>query len=361
MAEYKASDADKALEIINLQSLEQLAQAVIPRGAFGYISGGAGDEWTMRRNQEAFNDTAVAPRVLADLEHPSLSTSVLDQAVTTPIIMAPTAAHGLCHVEGEAATARAVAQVGTIMAVSTYGNVPLEQVAEAGGGSAQWFQLYMSKEDDFNKYILEKAKKSGARAVILTADATVGGNREADAVNNFTFPLPMPNLSGFAQGKGKGIGEIYAAALQKIKPADVEKIAAMAGLPVIVKGIQCPEDALLAIGAGAAAVYVSNHGGRQLDGGPASFSVLEDIAKAVAGRVPVIFDSGIRRGQHVFKALASGADIVGIGRPALYGLALGGAKGVVSVFQHLNRELRMVMQLAGAKTVDEIKRTKLLR
>lgn len=218
----------------------------------------------------------------------------------------------------------------------------------------------MSKDDDFNFYLLDKAKACGVKAIILTADATVGGNREADVVNDFKFPLPMANLERFGQGRGQGIGEIYGNALQKMGPKAVEKVAAHSGLPVIVKGIQSPEDALLAMGAGAAAVYVSNHGGRQLDGGPASFSVLPAIARAVAGRVPIIFDSGIRRGQHVFKAIASGADVVAINRPVLYALALGGSKGVVSVFRHLHKELAMVMQLAGTRNVAEIKKALLL-
>lgn len=358
--EYKASHAEKELDIINLASLEAEAEKIIPKGAFGYISGGAGDEWTLRRNIECFNTRQIQPRVLADLEKPDLSTSILGIDLPSPVIMAPSAAHGLSHVEGEKATARALAEVGSIMSISTYANTSIEETAKAGKGAPQWFQIYMSKDDEFNNYLIDKAKNSGVSAIILTADATVGGNREADAVNGFTFPLPMANLAQFGEGKGQGIGEIYAKALQKIKPADVEKLAARSKLPVIVKGIQTPEDALLALGCGASAVYVSNHGGRQLDGGPGSFEVLESIAEAVAGRVPVIFDSGIRRGQHVFKALACGADVVGVNRPVLYALALGGAKGVASVFKHLNKELAMVMQLAGTRNIAEVKRAKLL-
>lgn len=357
---YQAGNADKELEIVNLNALEAEAAKVIPPGAFGYIRGGAGDEWTMRRNQEAFNRKQIIPRVLADLEKPDTKTSLLGMEIAAPIVMSPAAAHGLAHVEGEVATARGVRDVGTIMGVSTYANTGIEETAAACGGSHWWFQLYMSKDDEFNRFLLEKAVKAGAKAVILTADATVGGNREDDVRNHFTFPLPMANLAQFGAGKGQGIGEIYAKALQDIKPSDVAKIAAISKLPVIVKGVQSPKDAETAIKAGAAGIYVSNHGGRQLDGGPGSFDVLPYIAEAVAGRVPIIFDSGIRRGQHVFKALASGADAVGIGRPVLYGLALGGEKGVASVFNHLIGELKMVMQLAGARDVAAIKKTKLL-
>lgn len=357
---YQAGTENRALDIINLDRLEAEAAKIIPAGAFGYIQGGAGDEWTMRRNREAFDHRQIAPRVLADLEKPDLKVSFMGIDLNSPIIMAPSAAHGLAHAEGEKASARGVAEAGSLMCISSYANTSIEETAEAGGSAPRWFQLYMSKDDEFNRFLLDKAKAAGCRAIILTADATVGGNREADAINHFTFPLPMANLARFGAGKGQGIGEIYAKALQRIKPSDVEKLASLSGLPVIVKGIQSPLDAEAAIKAGAAAVYVSNHGGRQLDGGPGSFEVLPAIAAAVAGRVPVIFDGGIRRGQHIFKALAAGAAVVGINRPVLYGLALGGAKGVLSVFRHLERELSTVMQLAGTRNIREVKRNELL-
>lgn len=188
---YTASSANQELNIVNLQSLEAEAKKVIPQGAFGYISGGAGDEWTMRRNQEAFNDKVIMPRVLADLEQPDMRTSLLGIDLPSPIIMAPSAAHGLSHVEGEVATARALAEVGSIMSVSTYANTTIEETARAGNGAPQWFQIYMSKDDEFTFFLLDKAKAAGMKAIILTADATVGGNREDDVRNKFTFPLPM--------------------------------------------------------------------------------------------------------------------------------------------------------------------------
>ena len=207
------------------------------------------------------------------------------------------------------------------MAQSTYSSTSIADTAAAGNGAPQLFQLYMSKDWDFNKSLLDEAKKAGVKGIILTVDATVDGYREEDIINNFQFPIPMPNLEKYSEGdgKGKGIGEIYASAAQKINEDDVRRIAEYTDLPVIVKGIQSPEDALRAIGAGAAAIYVSNHGGRQLNGGPASFDVLPAIAKAVNKQVPIIFDSGIRRGSHVFKALAAGADLVAFGRPVIYG------------------------------------------
>ena len=196
----------------------------------------------------------------------------------------------------------------------------------------------------------------------MTVDSTLGGYREEDVINKFQFPLPMPNLAAFSNGdgEGKGISEIYAAAKQGIVPSDIQKIKDMCGLPVFVKGIQSPDDAELAIEFGADGIWVSNHGGRQLDGGPASFDVLPAIAEAVDKRVPVVFDSGVRRGEHVFKALASGADLVAVGRPIIYGLNLGGAQGVTDVIEHLNKELSITMQLAGTKTIHDVKNVDLL-
>lgn len=225
----------------------------------------------------------------------------------------------------------------------------------------------MSKNNAFNEFTLKRAKESGAKAIILTVDSPVGGYREDDIRNNFQFPLSFANLELFAKqnddgsktGKGAGISEIYAQAKQAFTPADIAYVKKLSGLPVIVKGIQSPEDADRVIKAGADAIWVSNHGGRQLDSGPASFDVLPSIAKVVNKRVPIVFDSGVRRGSHVFKALASGADVVAVGRPILYGLNLGGAKGVNSVIQQLNKELSINMMLGGAKNIESVKATKL--
>lgn len=357
-SQYQAPAREGDISFINCDDLASKAEKVIPAGGFGYISGGAGDEWTMRENTSSFDTAAeIYPRVLADLESPDLSARLLGIDVKSPLLMAPCAAQGLAHQTAEAGTARGTAAAGTIMAISTYSNLPLDEIAQAGGGAPQFFQFYPSKDGGFNRFMLDRAKAARMKAIVLTADATVGGNRESDKRNNFRMPLPMGNLEGHASSSGLSIKQIFANALQKMSPDLIGKIAADSGLPVIVKGIQCAEDALLSIGAGAAAVWVSNHGGRQLDGAPASFEVLNEIAEAVNRRVPVIFDSGIRRGQHVFKALASGADAVAIGRPALYGLALGGARGVTQVFDFFNRELAMVMQLAGTKNIEEVKRT----
>lgn len=359
---YEQSDREEKITILNLDELEARAQKIIPNGGFGYISEGAEDEWTKRRNRESFNHTQIVPRVLSGIEHPSTATSLFGIDINTPIIMAPAAAQGLAHTRGEMATAEGVAAAGSIMSQSTYGTTTIKQAADAGHGAPWFFQLYMSNEWDFNEALIDEAKKNGAKAIILTVDSTLGGYREADIVNNFQFPLPMANLEQFStrSSKGLGIAQIYAAAKLDIGITDVERIVEYADMPVFVKGIQDPDDANLAVSAGASGIWISNHGGRQLNGGPGSFDVLPSIAKAVNGRVPIVFDSGVRRGSHVFKALASGADLVALARPIIYGLALGGAQGVQSVIDHLTHELAIIMQLAGTKTIEDVKHAKLL-
>lgn len=359
--EYKAPSEVKEINVVNTYELEMMAVEIIPQGGFDYISGGSGDEYTLKQNVDCFNHKGILPRVLADVENPETETSILGHDIKAPFIMAPIAAHGLAHQSKEAGTARGVSEFGTIMSISAYSGAKFEEIEKGLNGSPRWFQLYMSKDDEINKMIVDEAKADGATAIILTADATIAGNREKDIRNKFVYPFGMPIVSRYLTGAGEkmSLNNIYAQSKQKISPRDVEFLSDYSDLPIFVKGVQSAEDALLAIGAGAAGIWVSNHGGRQLDGAPGSFDTLEKIAKAVQGRVPIVFDSGIRRGEHIFKALASGADVVAIGRPALYGLALGGYKGVKSVFEYFEKDLKRVMQLAGTQTVEDIKQTKL--
>ena len=353
---YQASTRNTNIVIYDIDDLEWMAKKIIPDGGFDYIRGGAETEKTMRRNVASFDAVDIYPRIMTGVDEPDISTSILGIDISLPVIVAPAAAHGLAHVSAEAGTARGAAEVGTIMSVSNYASSTLEEIAMAGDGAPQWFQLYLSKDDNFNRAIVKRAEELGYDAIILTLDAPVGGNRTSDARNDFKFPLDLPNVAKKSgKTRGQGIGKIFAASQNKLTPYDVMRVKGMTKLPVVVKGVQHPDDAEVAIWAGADAIWVSNHGGRQLDGAPGAFEVLQEVAERVNKRVPIIFDSGIRRGQHIFKAIASGADVVAIGRPVIYGLALGGWRGVVSVFDYLKTDLKRVMSLAGAQTVEDIK------
>ena len=360
VSKYNASVRDEKIVIYDIDDLEKKASNIIPHDGFDYISGGAETEKTMQRNISAFDNVDIIPRVLTGVDKPDTKTSILGIDISLPVIVAPAAAHGLAHVSAEAGTARGVAAAGTIMAVSNYASSTLAEIAEAGDGAPQWFQLYLSKDDAFNRQIVRQAEILGYSAIVLTVDAPIGGNRIRDVKNNFKFPLPLPNVAQKSgPTAGQGISAIFAAAQNRFAFDTVQYVKSLTKLPVIIKGIQHPDDAEMAIMAGADAIWVSNHGGRQLDGAPASFEMLPLVAERVNKRVPIIFDSGIRRGQHIFKAIASGADVVAIGRPVIYALSLGGWRGVESLIDYLKTDLQRVMWLAGAQTVADIKSTKL--
>ncbi|WP_438831493.1 L-lactate oxidase [Streptococcus pluranimalium] len=358
--DFKTSKAEGTIDFVNVFDLEKMAQQVIPKGAFGYIASGAGDTFTLHENIRSFNHKLIVPHTLKGVENPDTSVTFDGDQLTSPIIMAPVAAHKLANEQGEVASAKGVGEFGTIYTTSSYSSTDLPEITQALNGSPQWFQFYFSKDDGINRHIMDRVKEQGAKAIVLTADATVGGNREVDKRNGFTFPCNMPIVQEYLpEGIGKSMDFVYKSAKQALSSKDVEFIAQYSGLPVYVKGPQSAEDAFRALDAGASGIWVTNHGGRQLDGGPASFDSLQEVAEAVDKRVPIIFDSGVRRGQHVFKALASGADLVALGRPVIYGLAMGGSVGTRQVFEKINDELKMVMQLAGTQTIEDVRHFKL--
>ena len=335
---FPQSDRDEKISMINVDELEERAKKVMPEGAYYYIASGAENEWTWRANTSAFNHYQIVPRALTDMDDPQTDTEFMGMKLKTPIMISPIACHGIAHKDAEVATQKGAAAVGALFSSSTYANKSVEDIAAAAPEAPRFFQLYLSKDWDFNKMVFDAIKKAGYKGIFLTVDALVSGYREANLRTHFTYPVPLDFFTRYLGGKGEGqsVAQMYASSAQKIGPEDVARIKKEAGLPVFVKGVMCAEDAYKAIGAGADGIYVTNHGGREVDSAPATIDVLPEIAKAVNHRVPIVFDSGVRRGSHVFKALALGADIVGIGRPYLYGLALGGPKGVESVIDQLD-------------------------
>jgi lactate oxidase len=346
---YSAPGEIETIDIINLRELEAAAQKLISASGFGYISSAAGDEWTKRENEAAFKRVTLVPHYLTGYKEADRSTTLLGSKVSMPIIVSPMAQHGMAHATAEIGSAKGTGEAGALYVAGSLSNNTLEQIAAAGSGP-KWFQIYLPADPGKARETLERAKAAGYRAIILTIDTVVPSNRETDRRNHFRSPLPLGNFPGES-------GAYAASPIKRdLDWSDVEFIQNTTGLPVLIKGVMSPELAVAAVEHGCAGIQVSNHGGRQLDDVAASITVLPRIADAVDGRCAIIIDGGIRRGQDVFKALALGANAVAIGRPVLYGLALGGWMGVQGVFQHLDGELEMTMRLAGARTISEISR-----
>lgn len=357
---YWQSDNESHINVISLEDLREKAREIIPKNGYDYIANGSGNEWTLRRNGTAFDDVQIYPRVLTSIDSPDTTTEILGIKTSMPIMAACPAAQGLAHSQGEKDTAKGIAAAGTIMSESTYSTFTVEDICKAAPGAPNFFQIYASKDWNTNQAMLDMAQKAGCKAIVWTVDAAVVGHRESDQIDHFVYPMPMANLEALSSGgTGKSVGDLYSETMQSMSSDDVKRLTEMSQLPVIVKGVQHPDDAEAAMEGGASAIWVSNHGGRQLNGAPSSFEMLPGIADRVAKSVPLIFDSGIRSGEDVFKALASGADMVAIGRPLLYALACGGAQGVQDLMNAINEQLKTTMQLGGCKTVEDIKKTSL--
>ena len=342
---------------INVDDFEEAARKRLDPGAYAYYAGGAGDEHTLRANSAAFARWELRPRVLVDVSEATTATSVLGTEVALPVLVAPTAFHRLAHPDGELATARAAATAGTVMCLSTLSSTSPAELAAAAPGAPQWFQLYWSRDRGFTQELLAAVAEAEFKAVVLTVDFPVAGRRERDLRTEFALPddLASPNLPVTLARKDfhAALGEIVDTTLTW---RDLEWLRSTCALPLVVKGVLTAEDALLAAEHGAAAVVVSNHGGRQLDGVPATLDVLPEVAEAVGERVEVLFDGGVRRGTDVLKALALGARAALSGRAVLWGLAAGGEEGVVHVLALLRKEIEVGLKLLGCAKPEAVTR-----
>jgi isopentenyl diphosphate isomerase/L-lactate dehydrogenase-like FMN-dependent dehydrogenase len=349
---------------INCEDFEAIAREKLPRDVFDYYAGGAWDLQTLHDNRAAYSRRRIHYHVLRDVSRRSTECELFGLDLTMPILAAPTAFHRLADPEGEIATARGVGQAGALMTLSSLSTCQLEDVAAAASGPL-WFQLYCNKDREFTRELVQRALKAGYRALVVTADTACWGIREADIRNGFHLPpgIEPVNLIASDSGgsaashRGAGLAEIMSWMLNpSVTWKDIEWLAEMSSVPVLVKGICRPDDAREAVRHGAAGVIVSNHGGRQLDGAPATLDVLPAIADEIGAEVPVLVDGGIRRGTDVLKALALGARAVQVGRPILWGLSAGGAEGVTQVLRMLARELELAMALSGCAHLGEITR-----
>ena len=345
-----------------LAAYEQAAREVLSEMAWGYYASGARDQTTLRDNREAFTRVKLTWRVLRGVTERSTATTVLGQSIALPVLIAPTAFHGLAHPDGEVATVRGAGLAQTAMCLSTLSNQPVEDVARAAT-SPLWFQLYVYRDRELTRDLVARAKAAGCTALVLTVDGPVMGTREADVQNRFHLPkgLTLGNVRGTGREElnpAEDSSGLTAYVASQIDPGltwtDVDWLASITDLPLVLKGILRADDTRTAIDHGAAGIVVSNHGGRQLDGVVATLDALPTVVEAARGACEVYVDGGARRGTDVLKALALGARAVLIGRPALWGLAVDGSAGVAHVLQLLQRELDEAMALAGCPTVADI-------
>ena len=348
---------------LNTRELEDLARERLPSFAYDYYASGAQDERTLRDNVEAWSRVPLHYRVLVDVASRDTSTTVLGTRLAMPVIVAPTAFHRLACPEGELATARAASRAGTVMTLSSLSNTRVEEVCAAASGPV-WFQLYVYRDRGATEALVARAEAAGARALVVTVDAPVLGRRERDVRNRFHLPpgLSVVNMSAAGHGSveeldGNGLAAYVAKNMDSsLTWKDVAWLRSITRLPLLVKGLVRPDDARRAVDHGASGIVVSNHGGRQLDGSPATASVLGAIADAVQGRIEVLVDGGVRRGTDVLRALALGARAVLLGRPILWGLAVAGEEGAFGVLDTMREELDQALALAGCARVADVTR-----
>ncbi len=355
---------------VDFATLEARAAAAMPPSVLGYVQGGCGDEFTQRENADAFRRWGMVPRMMVDCTARDLSVELFGRRFPSPLFMAPIGVTGLCTPDGhgDLAAARAAAETGVPLCASTLSNDPLEDVAAAAGDTPGFFQLYTPRDNDLAASLVSRAEAAGYKAIVVTLDTWVTGWRPRDLnVSNF------PQLRGhvlanyfsdpvFQRLLGRPVAEdpaaavrLWAATFGKVLTwADLPWLRSLTTLPIVLKGICHPDDARRAVDGGADAIYCSNHGGRQANGGIAAIDMLPAVVEA-AGDTPVLFDSGIRSGTDVLKALALGARMVGVGRPYLYGLAVDGAAGCAHVLRSILAEADLMMAVNGWPSISDVR------
>ena len=345
------------LDPINLYDYEARAKQFLPHNIWDYIEGGAMDEFTTRCNRTAFEALTLRPRYLRDISQRDISTTVLGERISLPVMICPAGGHMIAHPEGEVATAKGAGMADTLMMLSTSSNCSMEEVSEAATGPL-WFQLYHHGYD-FTEMLVHRAEEAGFKAICLGADVPVPSPKERDIRNRFAWPIPLGNFRSMStpltEASGIDEGEAWDNVLvPSLTWKELEWLRSLTSLPLVLKGIRTAEDAHLAVEHRVEGIQVSTHGGRQMDMTMGAIEMVPEIVEAVKGRAEVYVDSGVRRGSDVVKALALGARAVAIGRPLFWGLAVDGAEGIHGVVELLREEIDRCMAYCGQSNIREL-------
>ena len=345
------------LDPINLYDYEARAKQVLPHNAWDFIDAGAMDEFTTRRNRSAFEALTLRPRFLRDVSDRDISTTVLGQKISMPVMVAPAGSHMLAHPEGELATARGAGMSDTLMMLSTSSNYSLEEVSEAATGPL-WFQLY-HRGHDLTEMLVHRAEEAGFKAICLTVDTPAPSPKERDTRNRFARSHELGNFRAEERPESEfsGTDETPGWNVSRSAPLtwkELEWLRSLTSLPLVLKGIRTAEDAHIAVESGVEGILVSTHGGRQMDMTMGAIEMLPEVVDAAKGQAEIYVDSGVRRGSDVIKALALGARAVAIGRPLFWGLAVDGADGVHGVLELMREEVDRCLAYCGQTDIKEL-------
>jgi 4-hydroxymandelate oxidase len=348
--------------ILRISDYETRAKEVLTTMAWEYLDSAAGDELTLKWNMTAFDRIQFLPRVLCDVSELDISVELFGERLPHPVLLAPIAYHKLFHKNGEPESAKGAALAQSVYCVSTMTNTSIEEIAQSSPDTKLWYQLYVQRDRGYTKSLLERVEAAGARAIVVTVDTPVLGNRVREARAGFHLPegISRAMLEGLPKelqitGHDTDLQGIYYPLCDpKLSWNDIEWIVKNSNLPVVLKGLLHPDDADIAIQSGAQGVIVSNHGARNLDTVPPTIEMLPDIVERVDGEIPVLFDGGIRRGTDILKAMALGASAVMIGRPYMWGMAVNGAEGIEKAVNLLLTEMKIAMALCGRSVLSEI-------
>ncbi|XP_051159078.1 2-Hydroxyacid oxidase 1-like [Leptopilina boulardi] len=345
------------MNFVCVKDYEEKALNLLSPNIRDFFRGGSGEESTLKWNREAFRKIRILPRMMRNVKNVDITTTILGEKVSMPLGISPTAMQKMAHPDGECANAKAAEAAGIIYTLSTLSSASIEEVAKAAPKCIKWFQIYVFPDRKLTLDLVRRAEKSGYKALVVTVDSPTAGNRRNELRNNFKKPphIKFANLEDYSLENSFNNNYPYSLRLDSsLSWKDISWLKKHTSLPIVIKGILTAEDALLSIKYGANAILISNHGGRQTDGAPATIEVLPEIVKAVGEKVEIYVDGGFSQGSDVFKALALGAKMALFGRPILWALACEGEKGAKNILEIMKKDIILMFTLTGCRSIKEV-------